>query len=117
MKPEGNLRKPTWKEYFYLDELNFGYPIIRKGCTWVILNMPDFSFTTGVSRILVNLGLLFVFIYITAMLLMEGITAFGIVSRILIIAMVTNLAYSKTVAYFSMQFMEKFQKQMKETFK
>lgn len=104
MNPEPNI-----KEYFYKDELNISLPLIKKGCNWIVLNMPDFTNAPGWQKAIINIGLLIFILYLSSLLFIEGITIWGLITKIVFIGIAATFFYSKSVAFMSLKFVEQYQ--------
>lgn len=102
--------EPKWQEYFYKDDLNIAISFSKKFFQWTVINMPDFSYIVGWKRKVINIGLIFFALYLSAMLLFEGITIIGMLLRIVLIAIVTSVLYSKTIAFILLKYLEYYQK-------
>ena len=110
-------QEPSWKEYFYKDELNVSIPLVKKGCKYIILNVPDLSLLMGWKRKAANIGFLFIALYFGSLILIEGFTFIGLLEKIIIVSLIATVLYSRTVAFVSLKYVEQYQKKAKEMLK
>lgn len=107
------LERP-WQEYFYDEELNPSIPLIKKGCTWVFMNVPDLSFLMGWKRRAAGIGFLIIILYFTGLMLTGGITFWSYLWRTVIITSIAMVLYIRTIAFISLKYIETYQKKAKE---
>jgi len=98
------------KDYFYKDDLNPAISFSKKACQWVVINVPDFTFLVSWKRKAINIGLIIFAIYLSSMLFLEGVTVIGLIARMFLLAIVTSVLYSKTVAFILLKYLEHYQK-------
>lgn len=88
----------TWKKAFYEDRFNPAIPLIKKKCQWIIMHYPDFSFTYGIKRMIINLAMIFTVSAVIMHFLVTGADILETIIVIILASTIASLLFLKTVA-------------------
>jgi len=88
----------TWKKAFYEEEFNPAIPMIKKVCQWIIMHYPDFSFTCGIKRVIINLVMVFAIAAVMGHLMLTSTGLLDFLLKMFFASCIASLLFLKTLA-------------------
>ena len=110
------IKKPSIKDCLFEEDLNPAINIIRNAAKWFMLYWPDFMSMQGWRKWVRRIATVAILLHLTFSLAFEGVTAYGIIFRALVMTSVASLLWANYIGFTVYTFLLRWEN-LKETFK